>query len=131
MLPFTVARVVVRELFEYFHVRRQSDAYVGSFDEIVTEQSLLRESAVEYFVKGANIVNGLAMVDGFAEQVLIDVGNGLTIRVRPACVRKQPGETRGRRRWQRDTHTGLNDGVAARSIPSVSGEFHTVQRVRD
>ena len=44
MLPFTVARVVVRELFEEFHVRGQADAYVGSFDEIVTEQPLLRGS---------------------------------------------------------------------------------------
>ena len=82
-------------------------------------------------MKGANIVNGLAMVDGFAEQVLIDVGNGLAIRVRPARVGEQPRETRGRRRWQRDTHAGLNDRVAARAIPFVRGEFHPVQRVRD
>ena len=88
MLPFALARVVVRELFEEFHVRGQSDAYVCSFDEVVTEQPLLREAPVEYFVKGTNIVNGLSMVDRFAEQVLIDVGNRLTIRVRPTRVRK-------------------------------------------
>ena len=88
MLPFAVAGVVVRELFEEVHVGGQSDAYVCSFDEVVTEQPLLREAPVEYFVKGTNIVNGLSMVDGFAEQVLIDVGNGLRIRVCPARVRK-------------------------------------------
>ena len=44
MLPFAVARVVVRELLEEFHVRGQGDANVCSFDEIVAEQPLLRES---------------------------------------------------------------------------------------
>jgi hypothetical protein len=88
MLPFAVARVVVRELFEEFHVGGQSDAGVYSFDEVVTQQPLLREAPVEYVVKGTHIVNGLSMVDGFAEQVLINVGNRLTIRIRPARSRK-------------------------------------------
>ena len=46
MLPFAVARVVVRELFEEFHVGGQSDAGVCSFDEVVTQQPLLREAPV-------------------------------------------------------------------------------------
>ncbi len=88
MLPFAVARVVVGKVLEEFHVRGQSDPHVGAFNEVMTEQPLLREPPTEYLVKGTDIVNGLSMVDGVAEQVLIDVGNRLAIRVRPARVRK-------------------------------------------
>ena len=123
MLPVAVARIVVRELLEEFHIRGQCDAYIGSFDEVVTEQPLLRKASAEYFVKGANIVNGLSMVDCFAEQVLIDVGNGLAIRVGTTRVCKQPRETSGCCRWERDADTWLNDGVTASAVAFVLSEF--------
>src|SRR5206468_3566702 len=77
VLPLAVAGVVIRKLLEEFHVGRQSHANMGSFDEIVTEQPLLRETPGQYFGEGLDVVDGFPVIDCGAEYVLIDVGNGL------------------------------------------------------
>ena len=51
MLPLAVARIVIWKLFEEFHVCRQSDADMRSFDQIMTEQPLLRETPVSILWK--------------------------------------------------------------------------------
>ena len=131
MLPLAVARIVVGKLFEEFHVRGQSDTDMRSFDEIVTEQPLLGETPRQYFVKGPNVVDAFAVIDRFAEDILIDVGNRLAIGIAPACVREQPRKTRCGCRWERDTDTRLNDRVAADAVALILREFHPVQRVRN
>ena len=84
---------------------------------------------MEYLVEGANIVNCLAMIDGFAEEVLIDVGNGLTIGVGTARVGEQSREASGGGGRERDTYTGLNDRVTTNAVAPVGSQFHAVQRV--
>ena len=88
MLPLAVARIVVGKLFEEFHVRGQSDTDMRSFDEIMTEQPLLGETARQYFVEGLNVIDGFPVIDRFAENVLIDIGNRLAVGVGSARIRE-------------------------------------------
>src|SRR3990170_8442496 len=118
-------------MFEEFHVRCQSDAYMRSFDEVVTEQPLLREPSTKYFVERPNIIDGLSVIDSFTKQVLIDVGNRPAVGVAPARIREQPRETRCRCRWERNTHAWLNDRVTTDTLAFIVREFHAVQGVRD
>src|SRR3972149_4074953 len=118
-------------MFKEFHVRGQSDAYVRSFDEVVTEQPLLRETSAKHFVERPTIGDGLSVIDCFAKQVLIEVGNRLAVGVATARVRKQPRETRCRCRWEGDTHAWLNDCITTDTLAFIVREFHAVQRVRD
>ena len=131
MLPLGVARVVIRKLLEQFDVGRKSHANMRSFDEIVTEQPLLRETPGQYFVEGLDVVDRFPVIDRVAEHVLIEVGDRLAIGIASPRIRKQPRETRCRCRWKRDTDARLNDRVTANTVTSVGRELNAIERVRD
>src|SRR5439155_1633791 len=108
----------------------QGDSCVRSFNEVMTEEPLLREASFKYFVESAYVIDGLSVIDCFAEKVLIDVGNGLAVRIVPARIREQPSETRCRRRRKSDTDTRLDDCVPTDAVAFILSELNPVQRMR-
>ena len=59
-----------------------------SLDEVMTQQALLRETSRKYFVESLNFIDTFSVIDRFAENILIDVGNRLAVRIAPARIRE-------------------------------------------
>src|SRR5262245_51708954 len=113
MLPLAVARVVIWELFEELYISRQTNADVNSLNEVVTQQSLFGKTPGQDFVEGLDVVNALAVIDRFAEDILVKIGNRLAIRIHAARIGEQPCKTRRRSGGQSDTDARLDNRVTA------------------
>jgi hypothetical protein len=76
-----VGRVVDWIIFVNDDVRRESTPTVHAFEEVVTEQSVLGDSPLEATLELIDVVDPLAHVDAFTEQILIRFGNGARVDV--------------------------------------------------
>src|SRR5690606_38019876 len=61
-----------------------------ALEEIVAEESILRNPSGECRLEGIDVIDALAGIGTFAEQVLIDVGDGRSIRIDAAGRGKDP-----------------------------------------
>ena len=59
-----------------------------ALEEIVAEQRVVRNPAVERRLEGVDVVDALAGIGALAEQVLIDVGDGGGVRIDAAGPEK-------------------------------------------
>src|SRR4030095_4809052 len=75
MLSLCKRRVVEWKVLEQFNVGRESDAHVSPFDQVVTEQCLLGKPSVKNLMKGLNIVYRFSVKHGFAQQILLGIGD--------------------------------------------------------
>ncbi len=130
MLTLTETRVIARQVLKQLDVAGEADAGVRAFDQIVTEQGLGRKTGFENRGESLNVVNRFAMKDGFAEQVLLRVGNRPAVGIGSRGVRKHPRESGGGRARQRDAHAWLNDAEPATSNSLDGIDFDLVQRMR-
>ena len=64
------------EILHHLHIGNQAGAGEDALEQIVAEQGVLRNAALQRRLERINIVDALAGVGAFAEQVLIDVGHG-------------------------------------------------------
>jgi hypothetical protein len=94
-----------------FDVGDEAGASVGAFDEVVREEGVSREAAVENFVQNADLVDALAGEDAFTEEVLVDVGDGAGVDVEAgfAGVGRRGGSAK---QTIADTDAWLQDAVA-------------------
>ena len=84
-------------MFQKLDIRGHADPGVRAFNQIVAKQGLRRETLVQNGVEGGHIIDSLAVKDPFAKQILICVGDSLTIRVRAAGIGEDARETCCRR----------------------------------
>ena len=96
MLTLAVARVVERQVLEQFDVGRQTHAGVRALNQVVTEQGLRRKAIRQNAAERVHVVDRLAVKDGFSEQILLGVGNGLAVRIGARGVGEDAREPRGR-----------------------------------
>ena len=94
MLPGGGGVVARGKLFDHLDIRGQSGPREDSLEQIVTENDALGEAAVEGGFEGVHIVNSLAAVRTFAEEILIDVGDREGIGVQSARTCKDALEQR-------------------------------------
>ena len=90
----------------------QPGARVETLEEVVAEQRVLRNPPVERRFEGVDVVDALADVAPFVEQVLIDVRHGGRVRVEADVAGEDLRERRARRALDADLHPRLQHAVA-------------------
>ncbi len=70
----------------------EAGAAVGALDEVVGEQGVAGEAAVEDFVEGVDLEDAFACEDALAEEVLIDVGDGAGVDIVAGLAGVKGGE---------------------------------------
>ena len=111
MTPPHVVLVAGRVLFVHLHVGQQPGARVAAFEQVVTEDPVLREPAAHSPLERVHVVDALADEGPFAEQVLVDVGHHAGIRVDARLAGPEPRVPRPGRAGKADGHPGLKDAV--------------------
>ena len=67
--------IMRREIIKEFNVTSQPNADIGSFNEVMAEDSFCRKLAGEQAIKGADVVYSFAMIAAFPAQILVDICN--------------------------------------------------------
>src|SRR5437764_8813448 len=78
----TVVRAVMRRIiFDYFDISDQPRASVSAFDQVVTEQRILREAMLEYALHHWNFVNPFTRENPFAVQILVNIRDRMGVNI--------------------------------------------------
>ena len=72
-------RIIVDQL----DIAHQTGPGVGALNQVVAEQRIFRKTVLQRLPHHIHIVNAFTREDAFAKQVLIDVGNGARINIKP------------------------------------------------
>ncbi len=73
MLATVVGAEVRRVVVDEFDIGGQTDTRIRTFDQVVTQQGIAREAAVEHGMKSGNLIDALAGKHAFAVEVLVGV----------------------------------------------------------
>jgi len=88
-------RQVSGRIFLIHHdIGDQPDAGVDPLEQVMAEQGVLRRAAVQAALEGIDVVDALAHIDAAAEQILIDVGDGIGVQVQADIAREDAAEVR-------------------------------------
>jgi len=71
MLPLAIGRIVVRHVFEQLDIAGEAHTGVRAFNQVVTQQGFGREAVADSLAERSQVINGLAVEDGFSKQVLL------------------------------------------------------------
>ncbi|MCY1284316.1 hypothetical protein D9M70_332150 [compost metagenome] len=122
--------VAGREFLDHLDVRRQPRAREHALEQIVAEHRVLGNAPGERGLEGIDVVDALAGVGAFAEQVLVDVGHRGRVGVHAAGAGRQALVERAfAAQRQRRRHARLQDGVAAHHALFGIAPAHAVQGV--
>ena len=107
------------KLLDELDIGSEPGAREGAFEEIVAEQRVLGDTSLERALEGVDVVDALAGVGAFAEEILVDVGDGRRIGIDAAGAGEDaliersvpPGRERRGDAW-------LQDGIAVDDTPS-------------
>jgi len=108
-------------LFDDFDIGGQTRPGECPFEEIVAEQRALRHPVSQGGLERVHVVDALAGIGAFAEQVLVHIGNGRRVRVDTAHAGKDALEQRSfatdRQRWG---DARLQQPVAFDDVPAAA-----------
>src|SRR5271156_3576424 len=131
MLPRGGDVVPRRKFLDQLNVRGQARARESSLEQIVAEQRVVGDAARERGLEDVNLVNPLAAVGAFVEQVLVNVGHGERIRIDSGGAREYALEYRalapGR---QRRGNPRLKNAMTLDDATKVRVEAGSIQRMR-
>ncbi len=125
--------VPVREFLDDLDIGRESRACVDAFEQVVAQQRTVGRATGERRLEGVDVVDTLAGIGPFAEEVLVHVGNGGGIRIEAGRTRNDSLKERAlaprgkRRRDARLQHRialdhATGDCIESRAIQGV-GQF--------
>ena len=98
-------------ILDDFDVAGQAGAGVGAFDQIVAEQGVAGEAAVEDAMDGVDLVDAFAGEAAFAVEILIGVGDGAGVDVESGFSGVDGGEAGAGGALDADADAGLQDAV--------------------
>src|SRR5208282_4638552 len=123
--------VTRREIFKDLDVRNQPRAGEYALQQVVTENAVVGDAAFESGLERIHIVNSLAAVGTFLEEILINVGNGSCIWVDAGWAREHAlinrAIPRGGKRWR---HPGLQHAISLNHTAAHGIELWSIERVR-
>ena len=131
MLAAGVGGVVRRIVVDDLDVGDEAGAGIGAFDEVVREEGVAGEAALEDLMENADLVDAFACEDALAEEVLIDVGDGAGIDVEASFAGVERGKSRARCRSDADTDAWLQDAVPSGDDASPGVDDGLIERVGD
>ena len=128
MMAARVNFVVGGELFEKIYIGRQTGAREQALEEIVAEDRVLRDSSLERFFEGIDVVDPFSCVGSLAEEVLIHIGDGRRVRVHASRARDDPLEVRALRTCRQGRRDpGLQNRIALDDASLLGVEARPVQ----
>src|ERR1700676_1470523 len=130
MLAPIVSAVVRGIILNHLDVADQPRASISSFDQIVTQQSVSWEPAIQHAVERFHLVDSFSYEDALAIKILIDVGSGTGINVETGLPRINTGQPGSRRTLNANTDAGLQDAVACDDDASFRIKDRLIQWVR-
>ena len=123
--------VVGRVVVEHLDVARKRGAQERALDEVVREQRVLGEAALEHAGEDVDLEDALARERALAEHVLVRVGDGPRVGVDPGRPRVHRRERLRREPGSVMPTRGCMQPVAARRPARCPGATRAVERVRD
>src|SRR4029453_101627 len=130
VLPTPPRDVAIREDIEQLNVRRPPHAAMASFQQIMAQEVRYWKSFGQEPVKRVQFVNPFAVITAFADQILVNIRNGVRVRIDPARISKDALEPRGPRARQRGADAWLNDRVTANYAAAIRRKSRLIQRMR-
>ena len=88
VLPIPPRDVTARKDIEQFDVRRQPHADMAAFQQIMAQQMRCWKSSRQEPVKCLQFVNAFAVITAFADQILVNIGDCMRVRIDPARIGK-------------------------------------------
>ena len=130
VLPGGRCLIVRREVFKQLDIRGQCRPSEDAFKEIMAQQRIVRHLARQGGLKCIDVVNALAGVGPFSEQILVDIRNGRGIRIDAARAGEGSLEERaftieGERRGD----AWLHQRVAFDDAPGLGVKSRPVERM--
>ncbi|EDT03388.1 hypothetical protein BamIOP4010DRAFT_3075 [Burkholderia ambifaria IOP40-10] len=123
--------VAGRRRFDHLDIRRQPGPRENAFEQIVTEHRVLRHAAGEHRLERVDVVDALARIGAFVEQILIDVRYGRHVRIDAVRARRHALEQRALVAAREGrSHARLKHAVALDDAPARRVEYRPVERVR-
>src|SRR5215472_6785693 len=121
-----VRRIVVNQL----ELADQARPRINSLDQVVTQNGVGGKTIPKNLVKNFHLVDSLSGKDRFAEQILVDVGNGMRIDVQAGFARIEVGEARAIDGLDTDADPRLQDAVTGLHRLRSRIDDRAVERVR-
>ncbi len=112
------------------HVADQAGACIAAFQQVVAEDAILRQAALERMLERFDVIDALAHERAFVEQVLVDIRDHARVRIDAGLAAEHPGKPRGAARAQAGADAGLQDAVALHHALQRRIEARAVERVR-
>ncbi|MNS55652.1 hypothetical protein D3C72_884900 [compost metagenome] len=120
------------KLLHDLDIRRQARPREHAFEQVVTEHGVIGDAAGQCGLEGVDVIDALADVRTFVEQVLIDIRSRGGIGIDAAWRGKDPLEQRPfPTHRQRRRHPRLEDRIATSDPLQRGVEPGPVQRMRD
>src|SRR6185436_1812236 len=120
-----------RKLLDDLDIGSEAGAGEGPLEEIVTEQGALGHATVERRFEGIYVVNAFAGIGAFAEEILVHVGYGGSVRIDAARAGEDALEQRpfaaDRQRWR---NARLQYPISFDDAPGDGIEPRVIERVR-
>jgi hypothetical protein len=72
---------MARIVFEKMDIGDERNATTDALEKIVAQQCVVRDASPQGAFKGRDVVYPLSDIDSFAEEVLVDIGNGPRVEI--------------------------------------------------
>ena len=129
VLPARVREDVAGVVVDDLDVRDERRPRVKAFEEVVRQERVLGNTAVERRLERVDVVEALPREDSLAEQVLVRVRDRGRVRVDARVPGEHAREARGGRARRRDRDARLEDAVARDDAAGHGVEAGAVQRM--
>ena len=103
---------------------------MAAFDQVVAQDAVFRQFAVERLPEGVDVVDALADERPFAEQILVDIGHHARVRIDARLAAGEPGIERAPCAGERDADTRLKNSIAGDDAAELLIVKRPVERMR-
>jgi len=81
MQAIGIDQIVGRIIFKQYNIGHQSTTSLHAFKQIVAEQSIVRDTILQTLLERGQIIDALAYVVAFVEQVLVNIGYRARVQI--------------------------------------------------
>ena len=120
-----------RIVLDHDNVGSQSGPRIGTLNEIMTEEGIPRKTAGKNARHRVHFVNPFTGECAFAEQILVNVGDGAGIRVKPTLASENGCQSRARRALHTHIDAGLQNAISGHHDITDGVDDRLIQRVRN
>ena len=131
MAPAGLDGVTGRMLFDEFDIGHQRRTRIAAFQQVVTEDEILRKASIDGLTKRVHIVDALADERPLPEHILVDIRYLARVGIDARLAREQFGEARLACTGQADRRARLQDRVAFDDASLAGIVDRPIERMRD